>query len=218
VAQSFGEIENIKNPAGTVIIFGLGWNMPTGQIETIDADNVTTEALNASEDELETLIAAGDIEIRSETGIVIQPGSVAGWVNSVPIQGTNTAHTLTLTMDKKVPSSGESWFKWGKSISILKVKWPINSIFTLTKITLGVDKNDPDNTFGVRLYDGADLNSPVFSSGTILQTNQTTANFNVTLPEQHPSSSYAWSCYRTTGTKKSKFKKIVMGVFYIKES
>lgn len=221
MATSRGEIENIAAPAANVTIFGLGWILPSGQIEDVNAQNVTTQSLRQSEDELESLITAGDIEIRNAQGTVVLSGGVGAWIDAVVIDETTpTVHVLTVAMDQRVPSSGERWFQWNTAITQLEVRWPVNAGFTILRTNLGVEQIDTTNTYGLRLYHGSDINNHIWESGIILNINTRAAGVNWPLnptPVEFVAGTYLWSAYRVSGSGTSDFTKCLANIFYLRE-
>lgn len=217
MATSKGTIENTSG--GVLNIFGLGWRMPTGYTETVTAEIVTAQQLRQAEDELESLITAGDIEIQSATGNVVASGGVAGWIDTEISDNAPTTHVLTFSMDQRVPASGERWFQWNTAITLLEVRWPINSTFTILRTNLGAEDVDSSNTYGLRLYASSDINTPLWESGVILPVSTRSAGVNWPLssPLTWAAGSYLWSAYRVSGSGNSDFNKLLTNIFYLRE-
>lgn len=93
MTTAHGIIENIST--SEVFIFGLGWKLPVGYSELITTDNVIPQALRQSTDELEALVVAGKIKLRTPTGIPVIAGGVSAWIATSPsVPGNGVGGTI----------------------------------------------------------------------------------------------------------------------------
>lgn len=74
-----GTIKNISG--GTLNIYTLGWRMDAGVTETVDPTVASNHKLRLAEEELEALIASGDIEVKYASGSTVATGKVFDWID-----------------------------------------------------------------------------------------------------------------------------------------
>lgn len=212
-----GEIENIS--LEPVLIKSLGWLLPVGYTESVDEDSMSDFRMLVATDEIVQLITDDKIEVRTETGLAVETTQqYQDWVGTAAVTGPQQ-HVLTLTIDQRVPTSGERWFQWNTSVSLLEVRWPINATFTILRINLGVELADDTNSYGVKMYHGSDLTNHVFASGQVLYPGQRAQgrNYPLSNPQQFDAGTYAFAAYRVLGSGGSDFTKMIMNMFYLRE-
>ena len=215
-----GVIENVTSPAADVFIFGLGWKLSSGYIQTVSDDSTSIVELRQAEHELEDLLTNSKIAIRNSVGTEITSGAVHTWLNTADDEGIlSPTDIVSSFIDFPVPSGGERWFQWADAITHLEITWPINSDFTILRIELGVEQIDTSRTYGLRMYEHTDLVNPVFETGEVLTTSSRHNGKDIPAfpsPQQFPNSEYLFSCYRVSGSGESTFSKVLMNMSYLR--
>lgn len=214
-----GEVENISGAQLT--IESLGWIMPTAHIEPIDETSAPDFRWVKAEPELAAKITAGDLVIRSETGLIIGASGIIDWIGANAIN-TPQQHILTVFLKGDVKKDEDRFLSWNDAIKHTEVPWPAYSTYTILRVTIGVKEIDPNSNFGVKIYAFDDLNTPVYTSPAVLPVSSLTGSYVLPLspPSQLTPDDYAFSMYRSGGPtyKDSQFNEGVLNFFLRREN